>query len=209
VRFLVLFIVSLAGLVAGTEEVERVLALVNGVPILASDVELARLACLVPRLPQEDEAAYQRTLVEALVALELRYQDLAAAHLEQRLPLDWARAWDKVLTAAGGEEALQEKLAAAGLSLASLKRLVRRAALVEAYVATRLASGLRVSQGELEAYYRNEFFPAWPLSLGPPPPLEAVRQQVEAILRERKLRQEVDRWTEELAQRGEVIRYLR
>jgi len=191
------------------EEVERVLALVNGVPVLASDVELARLAGLVPRLPQEDEAAYQRAVLEALVALELRYQDLAAAHLEQRLAVDWPRAWGKVVEAAGGEEALRGKLAAAGLSLASLQRLVRRAALVEAYVAKRLGSGLRVTQEEVASYYRSELLPAWPASQGPPPPLEDVRQQVEAILRERKLSQEVERWTRELAQRGEVIRYSR
>ncbi|MDW7966685.1 MAG: hypothetical protein RMI39_00985 [Thermoanaerobaculum sp.] len=191
------------------EEVERVLALVNGVPILASDVELASIAQLVPRLPQEEEEAYRRAVVEALVALELRYQDLAEARISQRVAYDWQRAWQKAVEQAGGPQALEEKLAQAGLSQGDLARLVRRAALVEAYVAKRFAAAVRVSQAELQAFYVQEFLPSWPPHQGPPPPLEQVRGPLEAALKERKLTQEVQRWTQELAQRGEVIRYFR
>lgn len=189
--------------------VERVLALVNGVPILASDVELADIAGLVPRLPGEDEAAFRSAVLEALIALELRYQDLAEAHLEKRVPYDWEAAWQRVVAQAGGEEVLNRKLNAAGLSQGDLVRLVRRAALVEAYVAKRFAPGVRVSREDVEAFYRSEFLPRWPATAGPPPPLEQVRAEVEALVREDKLRREVERWTQELAQRGEVIRYFR
>jgi hypothetical protein len=36
-----------------------------------------------------------------------------------------------------------------------------------------------------------------------------VRPELEALLRERKLIAEVDRWTYDLEARGEVVRYLR
>jgi len=189
----------------GPVEVERVLALVNGVPILASEVQLAQVAGLVPRLPQEDEVSYQKATLEALIALELRYQDLAEAHWQERLSVDWPKAWEKVLGQAGGEEALEEKLASLGLSKASLERLLRRAALVEAYVAKRFASTLRVSEEELQEAYRQRFSPL----PGTPPPLSQVRGQLEALLKEQKLLAEVERWTRQLAQRSEVIRYLR
>lgn len=188
---------------------ERVLALVNGVPILASDLELATLAGLVPRLPEEDDASFQKAVLEALIALELRYQDLAEARLEKRVTYDWEAAWKRVVAQAGGEEELQRKLAAAGFSQGELVRLVQRAALVEAYVARWFAPAVRVSQEELEAYFREEFLPRWPQGQGPSPSLEQVRSQLEALVKEKKLTQEVARWTQELAGRSEVIRYWR
>lgn len=190
-------------------EVERVLALVNGVPILASDVELAQIAGIVPKMPHEDEASYRKAVLEALIALELRYQDLVEARLEQRVSYDWQAAWQRVVTQAGGEEELNRKLAEQGFSQGELVRLVQRAALVEAYVAKWFAPSLRVTQGELEAYYRQEFLRRWPPGQGPPPPLEQVRPQLEALVKEKKLLEQVQTWTEELARRGEVIRYSR
>lgn len=209
-RFFWLFwTLCLWGFPSWAVEVERVLALVNGVPILASDVELASIAGIVPRLPQEDEARYRKAVLEALIALELRYQDLAEARLQTRVSYDWRAAWQRVVTQAGGEEELQRKLQEAGLSEEELARLVRRAALVEAYVAKWFAPSLRVTQEELEAYFQQEFLPRWPSGQGPPPSLSQVRSQVEALVREKKLLEQVQRWTEELARRGEVVRYSR
>lgn len=208
VRFVGLLL-SFFALAAAAEEVERVLALVNGVPILSSDVQLARLAALVPRQPQEEEAAYRVAVLEALIALELRYQDLVQAHWQERLAVDMERAWAKVLGAAGGEVALREKLAEEGLAWASLEQLVRRAALVEAYVDRRFAHSLRVGEEELEQAYQHDFLPHWPASQGPPPALAAVRDVLAQLLNERKLAAQVDAWTQELARRGEVVRYWR
>lgn len=186
--------------------VEQVLALVNGVPILSSDVELAVIANLVPRVPGEGEKEYYNAVVEAFIALELRYQDLQAAHLEQRLVVDWDAAWNKVIRQAGGEVELSRRLAAAGLSRESLMQLIRRAALVEAYVAQRFASSLRVSQEEIQSAYEVAFPEEGSSNR---PPLAEVRPQLERLVREKKLREAVSRWTEELAQRGEVLRYRR
>ncbi|MGQ9494828.1 MAG: hypothetical protein ACUVRY_00970 [Thermoanaerobaculaceae bacterium] len=189
-------------------EVERVLALVNGVPVLLSDVELAEIANLLPRVPGEGEREYHNAVLEALIALELRYQDLKAAHLDQRLVVDWEAAWDKVLQQVGGEVELSRRLAAAGLSRESLMHLVRRAALVEAYVAQRFASSLRVTQEEVQKAYEAAFPPS-PEGSDNRPLLAEVRPQLERMIRERKLSEAVSRWTQELAQRGEVLRYRR
>lgn len=189
-------------------EVERVLALVNGVPILSSDVELAEIANLLPRVEGEGERDYHNALLEALIALELRYQDLKAAHLDQQLVVDWEAAWAKVVQQVGGEEELSRRLAAAGLLRESLMHLVRRAALVEAYVAQRFASSLRVSQEEVQKAYEAAFPPS-PEGSGKRPLLAEVRPQLERLIRERKLAEAVSRWTQELALRGEVLRYRR
>lgn len=193
---------------AGGVEVERVLALVNGVPVLASDVELAEIADLVPRVAGESEASFQETVVEALVALELRWQDLQAAGIVLRLKVDVERAWQAVVERAGGRPALDARLAAAGLAEAHLRELVRRAAVVEAYVAGRFGAFVHPSSEELDRAFREEYLPSLPPGTVAPE-LAAVRPQLEAILRERKLAAEVQRWTRDLETRGEVVRYRR
>lgn len=194
---------------AGGVEVERVLALVNGAPVLASDLDLAEVAQLVPHLSGESDAEYRRTVVEALIALELRWQDLEAAALTQRVQVDLAAAWASVLKRAAGEQALREHLAAVGLPEETLRELVRRAAVVEAYVATRFGPFSRPTPHEVEDTWTSELIPQLQAQGKPVPDLATVRAEVEALVRERKLDVEVRRWTAELEQRAAVVRYSR
>jgi len=189
-------------------EVERVLALVNGVPVLASDVEAAVMAGLVPRGPEESDEAYRRAVAEALVQLEMRWQDLEASGVANQLHPDLAAAWARVVTAAGGEAALSARLAAVGLPLDLVRAQVQRASLVEAYVARRFAPFARPSEKEVVQAWEGEFAPQFRARGEPVPELAAVRGTVEAILRERKLTAEVERWSAELEARGEVVRYF-
>lgn len=188
-------------------EVERVLAVVNGVPILASDVELAETAAFVPRQADESEAEYRRAVVEALVDLELRWQDLTAAGIAARVRTDLEAAWRATVQRAGGEEPLHRKLAEMGFGERELRELVRHAAVVQAYVASRFAPFVRPTPQEVEAAWRQEIAPQLEKAGKPVPALADVRGEVEALLRERKLSAEVERWTADLAKRGEITRY--
>jgi hypothetical protein len=201
---LLLALVAAAGV-----EVERVLALVNGAPVLASDLELAEVAQLVPHAAGESDAEYGRAVVEALIALELRWQDLEAAALTERVQVDLAAAWASVVRRAGGEQAIRDRLAATGLPEAALRELVRRAAVVEAYVGTRFGPFARPTPREVEDAWSSELAPALKARGEPVPDLAAVRPQVEALVRERKLDAEVERWTNELEQHATVVRYSR
>jgi hypothetical protein len=190
-------------------EVERVLALVNGVPVLASDEELAEIAALVPRQTGESDTDYRNAVIGALIDLELRWQDLNAAGVVQRTPIDMDAAWHSVVARVGGEQALHERLVQVGLDEALLKELLHRAAVVEAYVARRFAPFARPSQDEVEDAYRTEVVAPARQAGSRPPELVVVRADLESVLRERKLKSEIDRWTEELERRAEVIRYVR
>ena len=182
--------------------------MVNGTPILSSDAELAELSGLVPRVAGEAPEAYRRTVVEALIALELRWQDLEAGAISSRTTVDLDAAWEATVRRAGGQEMLHDKLATAGLTEIPLRGLVKRAAVVEAYVAIRFAPFARPTGREVEQLWQEEAAKAR-ASGKPVPPLEEVRSRVEDVVRERKLTGEVERWTQELARRAEVVRYLR
>jgi hypothetical protein len=201
------FVLTIA--LAAPVEVERVLAMVGSTPVLATDAELAELAGLVPRDPGEDDEAYRRAVVDALIALELRWQDLTAAGLRSRVEADLDGAWGVVERRAGGEEALRARLAAIGLGEAELRGLVERAIVVQTYALNRFAPFVRPSDDEVETFYQRELVPSLERDRKPVPPLAEVRTSIEAIVRERKLGTEVERWTAELAARTQVQRYVR
>jgi hypothetical protein len=196
-------------LLASSVEVERVLALVSGVPVLASDVDLAAVAALVPRQQGESEDDYRRAVVEALVDLELRWQDLEASAMAPRISADLDGAWRKMVQRVGGEEELRRRLDRIGLSEGALRELLRRAAVVEAYVASRFGPFVRPTAPEVEKTWLEELVPKLKAAGQPVPDLSQVRSQVEALLRERKLTAEVERWTADLAKRSEIIRYFK
>ena len=196
-------------LLVAAVEVERVVALVNGVPVLVSDVELAEVAALLPRQQGESDDEYRRAVVEALVDLELRWQDLEAAAIAPRIPVDLDAAWQKMVGRAGGETELRRRLERIGLSEGALRELLRRAAVVEAYVASRFGPFVRPSAQEIDKAWHDELVPKLKAAGQPVPDLSQVRADVEALLRERKLTAEVERWTADLAKRAEIIRYFK
>jgi len=189
--------------------VEEVVAVVNGVPVLASDVELAQVAGLVPAEADEDADAHRRAVIDALIELELRWQDLRAASIAERTEVDVEAAWKRVAARAGGEEALTQRLRAAGLTPAALRFLLRRATVVQAYVAERFEPFVRPTEAEIESYWKEHLLPELRAAGAPVPELDTVRDRVEVLVRENKLLAEVERWTDELARRAEVVRYRR
>lgn len=195
-------------LLAGVVEVERVLALVNGVPVLASDADLAEAGALIPRQQGESDNAYRFAVVEALIDLELRWQDLEAVAITQRVPVDLDAAWRKVVERVGGDGELRLRLQRIGLSEGPLREIVRRAAVVEAYVASRFGPLVRPTAQEVDKAWEEEFVPKLKAAGQPVPDLAQVRANLEALLRERKLAAEVERWTSDLAKRAEIIRYV-
>ena len=188
-------------------EVERVLAVVNSVPILLSDLELALVAQMIPRIPDEDDASFEEAVTEALVALELRWRNLEAAGIPGRIRVDLDAAWQRVVERTGGESVLRSELATRSLREADLRQLVRRAAVVEAYVASRFAPFARPTPEEVESVWREELKPQLLAQGQEADSPEPYRRRLEQLVRERKLEAEIRRWTEDLELRGEVIRY--
>jgi hypothetical protein len=188
--------------------VERVLAVVNGVPVLETDVELAEIGDLAPRAAGEDDAAYERAVVETLIDLELRWQDLKAAGIPDRTEVDIDGAWHAVAERVGGEAALRASLATAGLDEPTLRYLLYRVEVVKAYVNTRFAPFVRPTEAEVEEAWKERFAPQLRARGEPAPNLAAVHDKIVAILREEKLLAEIQRWTEDLARRAEIVRYL-
>ncbi len=160
--------------------VERVLASVDGLPVLLSEV----------RLVQQLRAVAFEEALDAVIDERLMFQD--AARLTQ------------TALGAAEESAARQALAAnpraANLPSGALQRLARRQAVILKYVDFRFRPQVRVTDEQLHAAYER----AYP---GPTPP---AFEQVSAELREQSARQQLDdaieAWVRDLRAAADIRR---
>lgn len=188
--------------------VEEVLAVVGNTPILYSDVTLAALVRLVEPTT-EIEGPYRSRLLDARIRLEVEYRDLEESGLLFRLDLEPQRARNTLITRGGGTEVLERELSASGLSWPDLEELALRIAAVDAYVEQRLRPRVAVSMEEIDAAYQELLVAEIATTDEPPPPVAVVQDQLRALLVERKLNEEIERWLVRAGERQEVTRFSR
>jgi hypothetical protein len=193
--------------VVGAIRVEGLAAVVGGlapsegvISILRSDVEFrARVAlagagatdaALTPIPPSLLKASFEELLGEALIASEASRISLAAPSAE-----DLRDERERFAVRAGGEASLAKLRTDLGVSTRELDALVRRRAVVSAFLKANLEGTLEVTPGELaQAYgamdhpFRDE-------------PLEQVEPALRTWLTQRRLEQSVGRWVDALKAR--------
>lgn len=207
------FLVFLPGLAAGAQGApqprhelrDRVLAVVDEDPILASDVD--RVVKLGLMKPNEGEAdtAFRRRVLDALIEERLRFHEIDRYGFEQ-VPVEEIEAQvARIRESFPSEEAFRQALKEVGLDLKALRQLVARQLLVLAYVDERLGARVFVSLDEISKYYRNVLTPEIQRRGQTPPPLEDVREDVREVLKQQKLNQELESWTEDLREQADIV----
>jgi hypothetical protein len=187
---------------------DRVLGVVDDDPILASDLQRAVVVGQLQPKPGEAERAFRRRVLDDLVAQRLRFHEIERFGLEQ-VPVDQI---EKQVAEVRGrfkdEAAFRRALKEVGLDEASLRQLVARQLEVLAFVDERLGPQVFVGLDEVAAYYRDVLTPQLQKQRLPVPPLPSVREQIREVLRQRRLTEEIDRWTEELRSKANIALYL-
>ncbi|HEX2253407.1 MAG TPA: hypothetical protein VHQ65_09085, partial [Thermoanaerobaculia bacterium] len=89
-----------------------------------------------------------------------------------------------------------------------LSQLVARQLRVVNYVDERLGARVFVSLQDIRTYYDEELVPALAAAGDDPPPLEEVREDIRGLLKERRLNDEIERWTRELRREADVRLFL-
>ena len=187
---------------------DRVLAVVSGQVILASDVRAFLDLGLHERglwdvreqEPAAREAAALSRLIERRLALDEvnRYRQAAPppARVERDVAAVGARFSDPA--------AFARFLAAVGIGVDDLRQILRDDIRIEEYVAERFGGAGRLTEAELRVYYdanRAGF-----LEGGEPLPFEAVRDRVREDLWTVRRAELVEGWTAGLLRRAEVMR---
>ncbi|HXU47376.1 MAG TPA: hypothetical protein VN783_17760 [Thermoanaerobaculia bacterium] len=194
-----------AGVAAsGLRLVDRVVAVVDEDPILASDVDRVIGLGLEARKPGESDATLRFRVLDQLIEQRLRSHEIDRSGFVQ-VPVEQI---EQQVEAIRGHfpdaAAFERKLAELGMDRAALAQLVARQLAVLSYVNDRLGPRVFVSLDDIRAYYQATLVPEIERRGEKPPPLEDVREQIRRVLHEQRLNAELDRWSEELRRTADV-----
>ncbi|HYH44747.1 MAG TPA: hypothetical protein VEG34_03620 [Thermoanaerobaculia bacterium] len=190
--------------VAGTVLIDRVVAVIDEDPILASDLDRVVALRFYERQEGESEPAFRRRVLDLMIEDRLRFHELDRFGFEQ-VPVDEIeRQVERIRQRFASPEELERQLAAHDTTIESLRQLVTRQLLVLNYVEERLGPRVFVTPEDIQAYYDRTLAPEAARHGQAPPPLDEVREQIRELLRQQKLNQEIDHWTEELRREADV-----
>ena len=188
--------------------VDRVVAVVDEDPILLSDVERVIGLRVLEAGAGESPEALRRRVLDGLIEQRLRLHEIGRYGFEET-PLEEVDRQVEALAARFPDEAaFRAELERLGLAESDLRQVVARQLSVLAYVEQRLGPRVFVGVEEIRRYYDEELVPELARDGQPPPPIDQVREQIRALLRERRLNEEIDRWTEELRAAADVVDLL-
>jgi peptidyl-prolyl cis-trans isomerase SurA len=186
---------------------DRVLAVVDEDPVLASDVERVLKLGLQPRNPGETDEQYRKRVLDSLIEERLRFHEIDRYGLEQVPVDDIERAVAKVRAGFKDEASFQKAIKEVGLSPKGLRQLMARQLLVLTYVDERLGPRVFVTFDDINKYYRTVLTPEMQKKGQPVPPLDDVREDIREVLKQQKLTEELKTWTAELRAKADVVVY--
>lgn len=186
---------------------DRILAVVDGDPILASDVRRRVALGLATPAPEEDDHTLGRRVLDGLIEERLRLhevnrlglRDVAVSAIEDQMEEIRGRFPDA--------DAFEERLLELGLDEEALAQIVARQLAVLRYVEERLGAQVFVTSDDVQSYYDEVLTPEMRRAGREPPPVEEVREEIRRVIREQRLTEEAEEWTLELRRKADVVDY--
>jgi hypothetical protein len=187
---------------------DRVMAIVDEDPILASDVERIVGLGLARANPGEDGRALRRRVLGQLIDERLRFHEIDRFGFEQVPVARVDQQVQEIRTQSGTDDEFNRRLKEVGLSPAGLRQLLSRQLMVLTYVDERLGPRVFVSLDDINNYYRDVLTPELQKQGKPVPPVEEAREPIRAVLKEQLLNKEIETWTEELRRKADILNYF-
>jgi hypothetical protein len=187
---------------------DRVVAVVDGDPILQSDLERAIVLGPAERRAGETSEQFHRRVLDGLIEQRLRIHEVERYGFEQ-VPVETIAAQIEVIRARfPSEEDFRRRLRELGMQLEGLEQLVAQQLQVMVYVDELLGARVFIGLEEIDAYYQRVLVPQLQAEGKPAPPIEEVREQIRELLRQERLNEELARWTAELRREADVFDHL-
>lgn len=185
---------------AGAQTVDCLAAVVNRQPVTLTEVEIAVDFGLYPKTLEAaavSVSAVLDALIDRKVVLEVARDPspVEKAELEQALA-DLRRSL--------GEEIFLARLKAFGLKASDLLPYLESRIRYEKAVASRFSVTIPVTRNDVERYYNGVYVPAERARGMEPPPVDEVRDLIEARLKESVRNAKVSEWVRNLRNQAEV-----
>ena len=190
------------------QPVDRILAVVDDDPILASEVEQALAFGIVE--PQEDESdrEVQRRTLDFLIEERLRFHEVDRFGFAE-VPIEVVdEEFEKLQERLGGADAMDRAMAELGLDEQGVRQVLARQVMVWVYVEERLGARIFVGLDDIRRYYEESLVPELQERGSPVPRVEEVREAIRTLLREQRMNEELERWTTELLQLADIEDYF-
>jgi peptidyl-prolyl cis-trans isomerase SurA len=204
--FLAAWLASSAIPPAGAEEIDRVIAAVNGRIIAESDLRLARnlnaLLVFGKQDPGSEPARAEQ--ISRLIDLELIRQELESFPLdpgEQTMIETRVEELKSGYAEIGGIEPIMRRL---GLRPDELQSYLRLQASILRFVNLRFRPFVSVTPEDVSAYYREKLVPRLQNAKAAVPPVEQVSPGIEDILKEEKVSTALDNWIREIREHSRI-----
>ncbi len=187
---------------------DRILAVVDEDPILQSDLD--RWVTLNPSLlaGSEDRRAADRRLLEDLIDQRLRSHEVERygfGEVPERLVDEQIQAVEARYENAA---ALDAELDRVDWTRDDLRLRLRRQLAVLTYVDELLGARVFVGLEEIQEHYDRILVPELEAKELAVPELDDVREAIRTLLRQERLNEELDRWTEELRTKADIHNYF-
>ncbi|HEV8268790.1 MAG TPA: hypothetical protein VGR00_11165 [Thermoanaerobaculia bacterium] len=189
---------------------DRIAAVVGDEIILESEIDRIVAIGLTPGKDAESAAAYKDRVLEERIVDVLREKELRLTGLEadpREVETRYTSLAERVAKQRG--VSFDKVLESSGVTKEEAKDWIRRGIQLETYTRERLSPTIKVSDVEVEAYcqgpYREEMT-AKKLAIAP---CADVAESIRNLLRETKLNEEIERWTEGLRRKTRVVVYRR
>lgn len=194
-------ILAIAASLQAQEVVDRIVATVNGQPILQSDCDVeARYEAFLDGRP----AAATATILDRVIDQQLllaQMKDVAApssAEVEEKI------AEVRRQIAAQDEDGWRKALARYGMDEQDLRERVQVQLRVLRFVDQRLRPGVHVDAKAVENYYRETFLPQLKQRGAGEAPLADVSARIEEILAQQQMDRLLADWLQELRKQASV-----
>jgi hypothetical protein len=187
---------------------DRIVAVVDEDPILASDIDRAIALGLSERRQGEGEEAFRRRVLDSLIVQRIRLHEVSRFGIEQ-VPVEAIEKQVETIRARFlSEEAFRRQLAEVDLDLDGLRQLVARQLAVLTYFEEFLGPRIFVDLEEIREYYEGTLVPELEARGETAPPIEDVREEIRNLLKERRLNEAIEARTEELRRDADVLSFF-
>lgn len=193
---------------------DRVVGVINGDVILQSDVdEEIRFAGIEPFAIARDldtpKGASRRLANRTLILQQMRAQnqfginvsdeDVQKAIMDMRQHLPECRKYN-----CPTEEGWKAFLAAHGLTEKQVFTHWKQRLEILKFIDLRFRSGIRISNQEIDDYYRKSIVPVYQRQNQKPPPLDQISQRIQEVLLQQHVNGLLQDWLKTLRQEGSV-----
>jgi hypothetical protein len=185
---------------AQPEIVDRIVARVEDDIITLSEMrELAAYQRLLDGRSEADDQL-RSELIEQWVA----NNEASSVHFPAPADSEVDREIGRIAGRFPTPEVFQQRLAALGLTMQALRRIVTRQIYLARYLDYKFRSGIQIDEAKIEAYYRDQLVPALEAKKEKVPPLDEVRQQIREVLIEQGVNERAASWFDETKSRLKI-----